>query len=280
MEKLISGKVREVYQVSEKELAIVTTDRISAFDVILPDPVPRKGIVLNGLSSFWFRYTQDIVPNHMISEKPEDMPAELQGEEFKDRTILVKKLKMLDYEFIIRGYMFGSMWEAYKKGEDFSGFHFDPGYRQAEKLKQPIVTPSSKAKEGHDEYITMESIAKDIGSELAEKVTRVCLELYHKCYEYAAGRGIIIADTKLEFGLDEQGNLVLADEVFTPDSSRFWSAEEYEIGTSPMSYDKQFVRDWLIENHLNGVTPPPHIPQEVLKKTQEKYEDCLRRIVG
>ena len=244
MKKIGSGKVREIYEVSDKELVIYTTDRVSAFDVVLPTPVPEKGMVLNKLSEFWFEFTKDVVPNHLISEDPADMPEEFSKECYKDRVILTKKLKMLPYEFIIRGYMFGSMWKAYQKGEPFCGQVISGEYQLAQKLEHPILTPSTKATEGHDEYsVTPEGLAKDLGEDLAKQLQDACLTLYQKCYDYAYERGIIIADTKLEFGLDEEGKLVLADEVFTPDSSRFWNRDEYQVGTSPLSYDKQYLRD-------------------------------------
>lgn len=279
MKKIIQGKVREVYEISDKELVVVTTDRLSAFDVILPTPVPEKGIVLNKLSSFWFNLTKDIVPNHMISEDLKDMPAEFQKPEFEGRTILVKKLKMLPYEFIIRGYVFGSMWKAYKAGEPFCGHKIEGDYKLAQKLEKPILTPSTKSSEGHDVNISIEEMKTDVGEALAEQIEDVCLKLFDRCCTYAGEKGIIIADTKLEFGLDENGSLVLADEVFTPDSSRFWDAADYEVGVSPKSFDKQFARDWLIENKLDGVTPPPELPAEIVEKTRDKYMECMKRIV-
>lgn len=278
MEKIISGKVREIYQVSEDRLAIVTTDRVSAFDVILPTPIPDKGKILNALSSFWFSYTEDIVKNHMISEDLQDMPQELQGEEFAGRTILVKKLKMLPFEFIIRGYLFGSMWKEYQKTGGFCGKEFPAGMQQAEKLPEPILTPSAKAEEGHDVNVSFQYMEEKLGSELAHKVCGAAMALYKRCYDYAYERGIIIADTKFEFGLDENGELVVADEVLTPDSSRFWSREAYRTGTSPESFDKQYLRDWLIENGLDGKIPPPQLPEDVVAKTREKYLECRERL--
>lgn len=279
MEKIISGKVREVYQVSEDRLAIVTTDRVSAFDVILPTPIPDKGRVLNGLSSFWFSYTKDIVANHMLSEDLAQMPAELQGKEFEGRTILVKKLNMLPFEFIVRGYLFGSMWKAYQKDGAFCGAPMPAGMRLAEKLPEPLFTPSTKAEEGHDINVSQEYVEDKLGVELAHKVRDAAMALYTRCYEYAYERGIIIADTKVEFGLDETGTLVLADEVFTPDSSRFWSRDAYQVGVSPESFDKQYLRDWLIANGLDGKTPAPELPQEVVDRTREKYLECRERLV-
>ena len=278
MKKIISGKVREVYDLEDGRMVIVTTDRISAFDVILPTMITDKGKVLNALSNFWFDYTKDIVKNHMISSNLKDMPAEFQKSEFEGRTILVKKLKMVPYEVIVRGYMFGSMYEAYKKGEEFLGHKFDKEYQQAEKLDEPIVTPSTKAAEGHDINVTLDYMKKDLGEELGSKIEKAALAIYKKCYEHAAKNGIIIADTKFEFGLDENGELVLADEVLTPDSSRFWNAAEYKVGTSPASYDKQFVRDWLKNNNLAGDPNIKSIPAEIVEKTSALYHECQERI--
>lgn len=278
MKKIISGKVREVYDLEDGRMVIVTTDRISAFDVILPTMITDKGKVLNALSNFWFGYTKDIVKNHMISSDLKDMPSEFQKPEFEGRTILVKKLKMIPYEVIVRGYMFGSMYEAYKKGEPFLGHSFDKTYQQAEKLDQPIVTPSTKAKEGHDINVTLQYMKDDLGEELGTKIEQAALAVYKKCYEHAAKNGIIIADTKFEFGLDEDGDLVLADEVLTPDSSRFWNAATYKVGTSPASYDKQFVRDWLKDNNLAGDANIKSIPQDIVAKTAALYKECQERI--
>ncbi|WP_147614762.1 phosphoribosylaminoimidazolesuccinocarboxamide synthase [Treponema pectinovorum] len=280
MKKIISGKVREVYDLEDGRMVIVTTDRISAFDVILPTMITDKGKVLNALSNFWFDYTKDIVKNHMISSDLKDMPKEFQSEEFQGRTILVKKLKMIPYEVIVRGYMFGSMYEAYKKGEPFLGHSFTKKYEQAEKLEQPIVTPSTKATEGHDINVTLDYMKKDLGEDLGSKIEKAALSIYKKCYEHAAKNGIIIADTKFEFGLDENGQLVLADEVLTPDSSRFWNASTYKVGTSPASYDKQFIRDWLKENNLAGDPNIKSIPQEVVNETSKLYHECVKKITG
>ena len=278
MKKIISGKVREVYDLEDGRMVIVTTDRISAFDVILPTMITDKGKVLNALANFWFDYTKDIVKNHMISSDLKDMPAEFQKPEFEGRTILVKKLKMIPYEVIVRGYMFGSMYEAYKKGEPFLGHKFTKEYKQAEKLDEPIVTPSTKAAEGHDINVTLQYMKDDLGEELGTKIEKAALAIYKKCYEHAKANGIIIADTKFEFGLDENGELVLGDEVLTPDSSRFWDASKYEVGGSPASYDKQFVRDWLKEHNLAGDPNIKEIPADVVAKTAAIYKECQTRI--
>ena len=278
MKKYASGKVREVYDLEDGRMVIVTTDRISAFDVILPTMITDKGKVLNSLANFWFDYTKDICKNHMISSDFKDMPAEFQKPEYEGRTILVKKLKMVPYEVIVRGYMFGSMYEAYKKGEPFLGHSFDKEYKQAEKLDEPIVTPSTKAQEGHDINVTLEYMKNDLGEELGTKIEKTALAIYKKCYEHAYKNGIIIADTKFEFGLDENGELVLGDEVLTPDSSRFWDLSKYEAGGSPASYDKQFVRDWLKDNNLAGDPNIKEIPAEVVAKTSAIYKECQTKI--
>ena len=280
MKKIISGKVREVYDLEDGRMVIVTTDRISAFDVILPVDIPGKGKVLNAVSEKWFDLTKDICKNHLISSDTKDMPAEFQKPEFEGRTMLVKKLKMVPYEVIVRGYMFGSMYEAYKKGEPFLGHSFDKEYQEAEKLAEPICTPSTKAKEGHDINVTLDYMKKDLGEELGTKIEKAALAIYKKCYDYANERGIIIADTKFEFGLDENGELILADEVLTPDSSRFWNKDAYKVGTSPASYDKQFVRDWLKANNLAGDHNIKEIPAEIVKKTADLYAECQKRICG
>ncbi len=278
MKKHSSGKVREVYDLEDGRMVIVTTDRISAFDVVLPTEIEGKGRVLNALSNFWFEYTEDIVKNHMISSDLKDMPAEFQKPEFEGRTILVKKLRMIPYEVIVRGYMFGSMYDAYRKGEPFLGHKFEKEYRQAEKLDEPIVTPSTKAAEGHDVNVTLEYMKNDLGEELGSRIEKTALEIYRKCYDHAYRNGIIIADTKFEFGLDEDGELVLADEVLTPDSSRFWDLSKYAVGGSPASYDKQFVRDWLKENGLDGDPNIKGIPSDVAARTSAIYYECEEKI--
>lgn len=283
MKKLISGKVREVYDLEDGRMVIVTTDRISAFDVILPTMVTDKGKVLNALANFWFNYTSDIVNNHMISTDLKDMPADFQKPEYEGRTILVKKLKMLPYEIIVRGYMFGSMFEAYKKDKTFLGQTFNRDYQQAEKLEEPMVTPSTKAEEGHDINVTLQFMKDDLekkypGKNLGEKIEKTALAIYKKCYEHAYKNGIIIADTKFEFGLDENGELTLGDEVLTPDSSRFWDLSKYKIGESPASYDKQFLRDWLKNNNLAGDPNIKEVPADVIATTSAIYKECEQKI--
>jgi phosphoribosylaminoimidazole-succinocarboxamide synthase len=280
MKKIISGKVRDVYEIDGNRLVIVTTDRISAFDVVLSKPVKNKGKVLNALSLFWFDYTRDIVRNHVISDKRSDMPEFFQKPEFEGRTVLVEKLKMLPFEFVIRGYIFGNMWNAYQDGREFCGLKIEGNYRQAQKLESPILTPSTKANEGHDVYVSFDYTANALGIETVEKISAVCLKLYDACFKRAYENGIIIADTKFEFGLDKDNNLVLADEIFTPDSSRFWSLSDYEVGVSPKSYDKQFIRDWLTGNKINGEIQYDNVPDDTIKKTSEIYQECFKKIAG
>ena len=282
MKEILSGKVRDVYEVNGKELVIVTTDRISAFDVILNSTIKNKGIALNQLSLYWFDFTSDIIPNHIISSSLSDMPAYFSenAKEYEKRTVLVKKLKMLPYEFIVRGYMFGSLWKEYKSSGGYCGQKMQGQYELAQKLDNPIITPSAKNAEGHDENISIDRLREEIGSATADELCQISLSLYEKCYQYALNKGIIIADTKFEFGYDENGRLTLGDEIFTPDSSRFWAAEDYQIGVSPKSYDKQFVRDWLIKNKLNGVTPAPELPEDITMKTAALYKDCYCKITG
>ena len=280
MEKLISGKVRDVYEVSDDRLVIVTTDRISAFDVILAKPVIGKGKVLNAVSLYWFDFTKNIIQNHIISSDLKDMPAYFQKEEFEGRTVLVKKLKILPFEFVVRGYIFGNMWEAYSRNEDFCGHKISGEYQLAGKLDSPILTPSTKAHIGHDEYVSFEDVANAVGTELAGKITDISLKLYDICNQFAYKKGIIIADTKFEFGLDADGSLYLADEIFTPDSSRFWNLVDYEVGASPKSYDKQFVRDWLLNNKADGEMQFDNVPDEILSKTADIYKECERRLLS
>lgn len=279
MKKISSGKVREIYEVDNDRLMIVVSDRISAFDVILPTMVSNKGKVLNRISEFWFDYTKDIVKNHVISTKLSDFPEEFKNEDFEGRSMLVKKLNMLPIECIVRGYITGSGWKSYKENGTVCGIKLPDGLQESEKLPEPIFTPSTKASEGHDENISFEQTCELIGVELATKVRDTAIEIYSKCAEYAATRGIIIADTKFEFGLDENGDLVLGDEVLTPDSSRFWPADEYEIGHSQRSFDKQYMRDWLKANNWDAENPTP-IPEDVVMTTENKYIEAYEKLTG
>lgn len=280
MKKISSGKVREIYEVDGQSLLIVVSDRISAFDFIMPVGVPDKGILLNKLSKFWFDYVADIVPNHILTTDYTKYPRELRKEEYKGRSMLVKKLKMLPVECIVRGYITGSGWADYQKTGTICGIPLPEGLRESEKLEIPLFTPSTKAELGeHDENISFEKAAELLGAELAEKVRDKTIAIYTKCADYALTKGIILADTKLEFGLDENGELVLADEVLTPDSSRFWDLEKYEVGRGQESFDKQYLRDWLQANGYRD-RAPEKLPQEVVDNTRSKYFEAYERLTG
>ena len=279
MKKISSGKVREIYEVDEKSLLIVVSDRISAFDVILPNEVPDKGKILNMISEFWFDYTKDIIKNHVISTKISDFPIECQNDQYENRSMLVKKLKMIPIECIVRGYITGSGWKSYKENGTVCGIKLPEGLQESQKLDEPIFTPSTKAAEGHDENISFEKTCEIIGTDLAQKIKNASIEIYKKCAEYALSRGIIIADTKFEFGLDEDGNLVLGDEVLTPDSSRFWPLDEYTVGKSQKSFDKQYLRDWLKANSWDANNPTP-IPADVIEVTRNKYIEAYEKLTG
>ena len=279
MKKISSGKVREIYEVDEKSLLIVVSDRISAFDVILPNEVPDKVKILNMISEFWFDYTKNIIKNHVISTKVSDFPVECQNDQYENRSMLVKKLKMVPIECIVRGYITGSGWKSYKENGTVCGIKLPEGLQESQKLDEPIFTPSTKAAEGHDENISFEKTCEIIGTDLAQKIKNASIEIYKKCAEYALSRGIIIADTKFEFGLDEDGNLVLGDEVLTPDSSRFWPLNEYTVGKSQKSFDKQYLRDWLKANSWDASNPTP-IPADVIEVTRNKYIEAYERLTG
>ena len=277
------GKVREIYDVDDA-LIMVATDRISAFDVILKNQITKKGTVLTQMSKFWFEYTKDIMPNHMISTDVNDMPEYFRKPEFTGNSMLCKKLNMIPVECIVRGYITGSGWASYQKTGEVCGIRLPEGLKESDKLPEPIYTPSTKAEIGdHDENISFEQSVAHLekyypgkGREYAEKIRDYTIALYKKCAEYALGRGIIIADTKFEFGLDEDGNIVLGDEMLTPDSSRFWPAEGYEPGHGQPSFDKQFARDWLKANPGNDWT----LPQEIVDKTIEKYLQAYEMLTG
>lgn len=279
--QLISeGKVRKIIDVGNNNLVLLTTDRISAFDVILPNTIPDKGAILTRLSAFWFDFTKDIIPNHMISINNSDMPTDFQTAELEGHCMLVKKLKMLPIECIVRGYITGSGWKSFKKTGCVCGIPL-PGYlRESEKLPEPIYTPTTKAVEGHDEHINFDQTVDLVGKDLATLLQAISIQLYTKCAEYALQKGIIIADTKFEFGVDEDGNLVLADEMLTPDSSRFWPADEYEVGKGQRSFDKQFVRDWLENSDWDKNPPAPELPAEVISITREKYIEAYEKLTG
>lgn len=280
MKKISSGKVREIYEVDDDKLLLVASDRISAFDYILPAMVPNKGKVLNQLSAFWFDFVKDIVPNHVISVDIKDFPEEFQTPEFEGRSMLVKKLKILPVEFIIRGYITGSGWKSYKENGTVCGIKLPDNLQESEKLPEPIFTPSTKAEIGdHDENISFEQVCEIIGVDLATKLRDKTIAVYSKCAEYAASRGVIIADTKFEFGLDENGELVLGDELLTPDSSRFWPAKDYVVGKSQKSFDKQYLRDWIKSSGYDPETKAP-IPDDVINTTSAKYVEAYELLTG
>lgn len=280
IKKLRSGKVREVFDLGET-LLVVVSDRLSAFDVVFDEPIPRKGAVLNQISAFWFKRFADKIDNHFITAEFDEFPNELK--KFRDqlagRSMIVKKTKPLAVEAVVRGYLAGSGWKEYQKSKTVCGIKLPDGLQLASQLPEPIFTPSTKAEQGHDENIDMERCAEILGDELAQRVSKLSLEIYSAGREYAAQRGIIIADTKFEFGkIDNQ--LLLIDEVLTPDSSRFWPADQYVVGQSPPSFDKQFVRDYLETLDWDKTPPAPRLPKEIIEKTSAKYVEAFERITG
>lgn len=276
------GKVRDMYEIDDHHILIVTTDRLSAFDVILPTPIPGKGQVLNAVSDFWFRKLSHIVPNHTATMTLEEaLPDTAERERVKAHAIVVKRLKPVPIEAIVRGYLIGSGWKEYQKQGSVCGIALPVGLILADRLPEPIFTPSTKAAVGdHDENIDFDHMCQIIGTELATQIRDVSLQLYKEAATYALQKGIIIADTKFEFGLDAQGNLALIDEVLTPDSSRFWPISEYQPGMSPPSFDKQIVRDWLETLDWDKTAPGPELPADILLKTSEKYREALDRLTG
>eukprot|EP00123_Amoebidium_parasiticum_P009133 comp19268_c1_seq1/m.22082 comp19268_c1_seq1/g.22082 ORF comp19268_c1_seq1/g.22082 comp19268_c1_seq1/m.22082 type:complete len:296 (-) comp19268_c1_seq1:37-924(-) len=280
--KLVArGKVRDVYEVDEDSLLFVVSDRLSAFDVVMNNGIPDKGKVLNQISLFWFNLFKDICPNHVITDKVEEMPEKVQkyADQLRGRSQLVKKLKMLPVEVIVRGYITGSGWKEYQSKGTVCDIKLPEGLQNCSKLPQPLYTPSTKADEGHDENIHPDKAAAIIGKELNDKMSALAIKLYETAAEYAATRGIIIADTKFEFGLDENGTLVLGDEALTPDSSRFWPADEYAPGKNQNSYDKQYVRDWLESINFDK-THPVTLPADVVERTLEKYVEAFKVLTG
>jgi len=275
------GKVRDIYAVDDQHMLIVTTDRLSAFDVILPQPIPGKGEVLTRVSKFWFQRTADLVPNHLSNLELDHVLSSEELATLGDRVLLVKKLKPLPVEAIVRGYIIGSGWKDYQNTGAICGIGLPEGMQLAEQLPQAIYTPSTKAAAGlHDENIDFDKTIDILGRELAEKVRDLSLTIYNQCAEYALERGIIIADTKFEFGQDEEGELYLIDEVLTPDSSRFWPKELYKVGVSPPSFDKQIVRDYLEGIHWDKTPPGPNLPEEVINWTAEKYAEAEEKLTG
>ncbi|GAB6888956.1 phosphoribosylaminoimidazolesuccinocarboxamide synthase [Desulfothermus okinawensis JCM 13304] len=275
------GKVRDIYEIDKEKLLIVTTDRMSAFDVILPDPIPYKGVILNLITIFWMEKFKDLVPNHLIETELKNFPSTLQkySDELEKRSVIVKKANPLEIECIVRGYITGSGWKDYQKTGSVCGHKLPNGLVESEKLPQPIFTPSTKAEVGeHDINITVSQAAEKIGKEIFEKVQEISINIYKNASEYAWDRGIIIADTKFEFGMINN-ELVLIDEVLTPDSSRFWPKDEYEKGRSQKSFDKQYLRDWLSKN-WDKKSPPPRLPEEIIENTKNRYLEALLRLTG
>ncbi|NOT81477.1 MAG: phosphoribosylaminoimidazolesuccinocarboxamide synthase [Gallionella sp.] len=275
------GKVRDLYAVDAQHLLIVQTDRLSAFDVILPDPIPGKGEVLTRVSNFWFDKLQHVIPNHLSGIAPESVVKADEQNQVQGRAFVTKKLKPLPIEAIVRGYLVGSGWKDYQKTGAVCGIQLPAGLREAEKLPQPLFTPSTKAAVGdHDENISFAQAIELLGEARANEVRDATLALYTEAANYALARGIIIADTKFEFGTDDTGKMYLIDEALTPDSSRFWPADQYQVGSNPPSFDKQFVRDWLESSGWNKRAPAPNVPQAVLQKTTEKYREAAQRLTG
>lgn len=278
---LARGKVRDMYAVGDDKLLIIASDRISAFDVILDDPIPGKGKVLTELTEFWLKKLAHIIPNHSTHVKPEEVVAPDEIEQVKGRAVVVKRLKPVMVEAVARGYLIGSGWKDYQQTGTVCGVKLPAGLKLASKLPEPLFTPAAKAEFGsHDENVDFAHVVKEVGQEMAEKIRDITLKLYTEAAGFAAEKGIIIADTKFEFGLDENNQLYLMDEVLTPDSSRFWPADSYQEGISPPSFDKQFVRDWLETQPWDKTAPAPRLPQEVLEKTAAKYREAVNRLLA
>jgi phosphoribosylaminoimidazole-succinocarboxamide synthase len=275
------GKVRDIYDLGDR-LLIVATDRISAFDVVMPNPVPDKGRILTQLSNFWFDLTKDLVPNHVLSTEVRDYPKACQSYEeiLRGRSMLVVKTEVLPVECVVRGYLSGSGWEEYQKTGEVCGIKLPKGLRESSKLEEPIFTPATKAEIGlHDENVAFEKVEKTVGKDLARKVRSISLAIYKKARDFAEARGILIADTKMEFGVKAE-KLILIDELLTPDSSRFWPENEYQPGGPQKSFDKQFLRDYLLSIRWDKSPPAPALPEEIIKKTREKYLEAYERLVG
>jgi phosphoribosylaminoimidazole-succinocarboxamide synthase len=281
LELVARGKVRDIYLVGSNRLLIIATDRMSAFDVILPNPIPGKGAVLTAISNFWFDKLKNLLPNHLTGIDPESVVSGAEEQALvRGRAVVVERLKPLPVEAVVRGYLIGSGWKDYCRTGSVSGVKLPKGLELAEQLREPLFTPSTKAAPGeHDENISLREVENTIGVELARRVAETSLALYAEASTYARSRGINIADTKFEFGLDDDGQLTLIDEVFTPDSSRFWPAESYSRGTSPPSFDKQYVRDYLESLDLNKRAPGPELPAVVINRTAEKYREALHRLI-
>ncbi len=275
------GKVRDIYAVDGDKMMIVVSDRLSAFDVVLPDPIPDKGRVLNELANFWFSRLGHVVPNHLTGIDPESVvKGEDEKAQVRGRAMVVKKLKALPVEAVVRGYLIGSGWKDYQKTGAICGIELPKGLAQAQKLPAPIFTPATKAEIGHDENISFERMCEIVGKDVGTKVKDISIRLYKDASDYAATRGIIIADTKFEFGLDSNNEVVLIDEILTADSSRFWPADQYQVGISPPSYDKQFVRDYLETLDWDKTPPAPRLPADVIARTSAKYREALEKLTG
>ena len=273
-----SGKVRELYDAGEGRLLLVASDRISAFDVVLPTPIPNKGRVLTGLSAFWFARTASIIPNHLVSLRLEDVPGDQHDPDLRGRIMLVRRLEMLPVEFVVRGYLAGSGWIDYQATGGVSGVALPSGLRLADQLPEPIVTPAFKATSGHDANITAEEARALSGGDAYDRAAAAALAVYRHAAEHARARGIVLADTKFEFGVDQDGEVVLGDEVLTPDSSRFWPAESVVPGSSPPSFDKQYVRDWLLQQPWDKTYPGPELPRDVAEGTANRYREAYDRL--
>jgi len=275
------GKVRDTYELTDDQLLMVATDRISAFDHVLPNAIPDRGKVLTQLSIFWFSQTDTFQPNHLISGMVPDLPAVLKNfrEDLAGRFMIVRKAKRIDFECVVRGYLAGSAWKEYEESQTLAGEKMPPGLRQSEKLAAPIFSPATKAESGHDENITFEQMKKELGDDLAMKLRAASLELYNYASEFSARRGLILADTKFEFGTIRD-EVILIDEALTPDSSRYWEAQTYAVGTAPESYDKQFVRDWLSRSGWDKASESPALPPDVVTQTRLRYLTAYQRLVG
>lgn len=282
LEHIASGKVRDIYRIDGKRLLFVASDRLSAFDVVMPTLIPGKGRILTRFAEFWFEHSRHIIPNHLISTDISDLPlTEEEKHWLQGRSMIVNNLKVIPVEAIVRGYLVGSGWKEYQQSQSVCGIALPAGLHLADKLPEDLFTPSTKAAAGsHDENISFEILVDQIGQQQAEKIRDVSLALYRHASEYALQRGIIIADTKFEFGVDEQGQVFLIDEALTPDSSRFWPVDSYRPGISPVSYDKQYIRDWLENTDWDKSPPAPAIPEDIVMRTQEKYDEALTRLTG
>jgi len=278
---LHKGKVRDIYEIDDKHLLIVTTDRLSAFDVVMNEPIPYKGFVLTQMADFWFQKLSYVVANHLSGITPESVVSENEVVQVKNRAIVARKLKALPIEAIVRGYLSGSGWKDYQKTQTVCGIKLPLGLKESAKLYEPIFTPSSKEAVGrHDENISFEECEARVGKEIALRIKEISIKLYQEASAFALTKGIIIADTKFEFGLDDKNNLVLIDEILTPDSSRFWPLDQYREGGAQPSFDKQFIRDWLESSRWNKTPPPPSLPLDVITKTSQKYLEAFQKLTG